>query len=134
MIFQLAKGLFSAAAVWLLQRYRRLSLDLLKIQGVTYYVQGVQGVRQLTLALLAVAFLLALGAAGFILLHVGLAAVVYGLSGSWILTGGVLIALGAGYLGAMIWGLRRYVDERNWMRWSGAGRLVDEVTRGNKQD
>ena len=133
MIFQLVKGLFSAAAVWLFQRYRRLSLDLLKIQGVTHYVKGVQGVRQVAVALMLVVLLMALGAAGFILLHVGLAVLIYGLSGSWILTGIVLIMVGAAYVGIMAWWLRRYADEGNWMRWSGADRLVDEVTRGNKQ-
>jgi len=125
----LLKGLVSAVGIWLFRHYRGLSLELLKIRGVSYYVRGVQGARQATLALLAAAALLGLGLAGFILLHAGLALVIYHLAQSWLPVGLALLALGLLYLLATLLVFRYVTAERHWMRWSGASRLVAQVTR-----
>lgn len=123
-----------AAFMWGVGRYQRFCLDLLKIQGVTYYVKGVQGLRQVVVSLLCVAALMGLGVTGFILLHAGLVVLIYSISGSWFLPGVVLLVLGATYMAVVVFALRYYTDERNWMRWTGANRLVDEVMRGKEKD
>jgi len=133
MIFRLLKGACTAAFVWLLRRYRTISLDLLKIHGAAYYVRGVQGVRYAALMLLVAAALVGVGVAGFLLIHLGVAAVIYDLAGSWLLAGAVLLALGMLYVLLALFALRYCLDERRWMRWTGASRLVAQVTRGGKK-
>ena len=133
-MFQSLKRVATVVLSWLFRRYRCLSLDLLKIQGVMYYVKGVQGVRQLTVTMLFAFVLIGVGFSGFLLFHAGLAVLLYGLGNSLLLVGSVLLFLGGVYVGLAVFVLRYYTDERQWMRWTGASQLVERVTRAKVKD
>ena len=61
----------TAVGAGLINSYRRVSIDLLKIQAATAYVKGVQTVRRWWIGAIMMALLLLLLAAGFVMVHVG---------------------------------------------------------------
>lgn len=128
MIRWLLKRAFAVAAIWLLRRYKQISLDLLKIRAAILYVRGVQGARSAAIAGLMAAGLIALLGAGFVLLPVGLAILIYGLSGSWVAPCIVLLVLGALYLIVPLYVLGRVMSERAWMSFFKVDALVARVT------
>ena len=122
-MMRIIKSLVGSVAVWLLARYRGLSLDLIRIRATAFYVKGVRAARSAYLGLLALLFAVVLAGAGFVLFHVGLFVL---LPKPW--NGIVLMALGAIYMLAALLGLRATVSEKTWMRLSQADRLVAEAT------
>ncbi len=128
MIGWLLKRGIAVAFLWLLRRYKRISLGLLKIQAAMYYVKGIQAARSGAVCAVCAAGLIALMGAGFVLLPAGLAVLLYGLSGSWVASCVVLLALGAVYLIVSLLALRRCLSERAWMRFFKVDELVAKVT------
>ena len=112
-------GLLRDGLLWLLQQYRRLSIDLIKIEAAIWYLRGVQAVRRLFLSALALLFCILLGGVGFLLLHIGLYALL-----PWPTNAIVLIVLGAIYLGIALLGLGWACSEKTWMRCSHADRYA----------
>lgn len=106
-------------ARWVLKSYRRLSLDLLKIEAALLYVRGVGIARQILLGGVALALLIALAVVGFLLLHLGIYALVPAPLNAMILTG-----LGAFYLIAALLTLRWAFAEKTWMKYSQANEMV----------
>lgn len=106
-------------ARWVLAKYRRISLDLLKIEAAVWYVRGVGVARQIALGGLAVAALVALAVVGFLLLHFGMYALVPAPLNAMILVG-----LGAFYLIAALLALRWAFAEKTWMKYSQANEMV----------
>ena len=129
MIVSMLKRIFGVAAVWLLGRYTQVSLDLLKIRAAVYYVRGVQGARAATIAVLLALGLIAIVGAGFVILPIGLAILVYGLSHSWVAACVVLLVMGGLYVTVPLCILRRCMSERAWMSFFKVGDLVARVTR-----
>ncbi len=128
MIRWLLKRGLAVAALWLLRRYKTISLDLLKIRAAVYYVKGVQTARSAAAAGLTAAGLIAGIGAGLVLLPAGAAVLVYGLSGSWVASCVILLAVGALYLAVCLCILRRCMSERAWMRFFKVDELVAKVT------
>jgi hypothetical protein len=134
MIRWLLKRGIAVAALWLLRRYKALSLDLLNIRAATYYVRGVQATRTAALASLTAAGLIAVIGAGFAVLPVGLAVLIYGLSGSWVAPCALLLVLGALYLIVPLIILSRCMSERSWMRSFKVDELIARVTGKSESD
>lgn len=99
-------------------------LDLIKVQALNYYLQGVQKVRQFCLFLVLVFAALLLFACGFILMHVAFLmyapleplvkfALLLGL-------GGIYCLFAALFLG-------RVFSEKKWIEFSKANRWMEEV-------
>ena len=129
MIASLLKRALGVAASWLVRRYMQVSLDLLKIRAAMYYVRGVQGARAATIAVLLALGLIAIMGAGFMILPIGLAILVYGLSHSWVAACIVLLVMGGLYVIVPLCILRRCMSERAWMSFFKVGDLVARVTR-----
>jgi hypothetical protein len=118
----------AAAAVWLSRPYRRAALDLFEIQAAAFYVRGVQTARKAARTGLLAVGLIALMGAGFVILPMGLAILIYGLSGSWVATGVALLILGGIYLIVPLWAYRRSMSARVWMGLFKADDIVARVT------
>jgi hypothetical protein len=129
MIPQFLKRAFTAAVIWLLRRYRQISLDLLKIKGAIYYVRGVQAARSVSIISLLVMGLIATIGAGLALLPIGLAVLIRGLGGSWIAAGLTVLVLGALYVIAPLCIFRHFMTERAWMTMFKTDELIARVTR-----
>ena len=108
-------GILGNVLLWLLKQYRRLSIDLVKIEAAIWYVRGVQTARRLFLSALALVLCLLLGAVGFVLLHIGLYVLL-----PWPANAMVLMSLGLIYVGIALAGLAWACSEKTWMRCSRA--------------
>ena len=116
------------AALGLSKRYQRKAVDLAKIRGVSYYLQGVRLFRQQCLVVLATLFSLILLTAGLIVLP---AAVIY--YSPW--TAGVKMFVTCGlalaYSGIAFAVLHHFFSETRWMEFSKANQLLSEVFKEN---
>ena len=121
MFMNLLKGLLAGFAVKVLENYRQLSVQLLKIETAKACVQGVQLARLSTLALLRLSALLGLIALGVVLCHVGVFLLL-----PWSLTAKAVLALILGVLYALAGGLllRISMTEKTWLERSGANGLL----------
>ena len=113
------KGLLSGAGVWLLAQLRHLSLELMKAKFGEWYVSGVRAAREVYLLFAALALCAVLAGAGFILLHVGLFALL-----PHPLDAIVLMVLGAVYVVAGLVIIGRLCNEKTWLRVTRADRFV----------
>jgi hypothetical protein len=123
---RILKTLLATFGVGLLDAYRRLGLDLLKIRAALIYVQGVQTVRQWWIGTLLIFGLLLLLAAGFIMVHVG-----FFLWVPWppAVKALVLLVLGLIYMAAALAAICKLCSEKTWLEASRANELIAEVTR-----
>jgi apolipoprotein N-acyltransferase len=118
--------LAGALVTAVLQEYRRVSAQWLKIQAAIWYVKGVAQARRIAVRIVAVVAALLLGTAGFIILHVGL---FLWLPVSLAVKGLLLAALGLIYLLAAGLVIRRLLSERSWLKNSGASDFIASATR-----
>lgn len=121
----LMKGLLAAIGIKLLDNYRRLSVQLLKIEAARCYVHGVQMARMSALGLMWIGFLIALIGVGALLFHAGLFIL---LPGSLEVKAAIAMVLGLVYV-ALGWvALRAALDEKTWMEKSGAAKMLQDAT------
>ncbi len=132
MIGWLLKRSLAFVSLWLVQRYARISLGLLKIRAAVCYVKGVQAARAAGAIALRAAGLIAIIAAGLVLLPAGIAVLVYGLGGGWVAICTLLIVTGALYVIVPLIILSRGMTEREWMRFFKVDDLVAHVTKGSR--
>ena len=121
----LFKGYLAAMAVKLLENYRHLSVQYLKIEAAKSYLHGVQMARQSTLGLLQLGLCIGLICVGVILFHAALFFLV-----PWSLKAKALLGLllGAVYTIAGVVALVMSMDEKRWMDKSGATAMMKEAT------
>ena len=115
--------------MWLLNKYRQTSLELIKLELAIGYVKGVRSARQAFLAVLVVVLGAGLLAAGFMLLHIGLGILLYLAFQNWWTVGVVLLILGTLYTLVPLFIIRRLCAEKTWMRFFKADKLVEQVTK-----
>jgi len=115
--------------MWLLNKYRQTSLELIKLELAIGYVKGVRSARQAFLAVLVVVLGAGLLAAGFMLLHIGLGILLYLAFQNWWTVGVALLTLGALYTLVPLFIIRRLCAEKNWMQFFRADKLVEQVTK-----
>lgn len=125
----LLRTLLATASVWLLNKYRQTSLELIKLEAAIGYVKGVRSARQAFLAVLLVVLGAGLLAAGFVLLHIGLGMLLYLAFQNWWAVGAALLVLGALYTLVPLFIIRRLCAEKTWMRFFKADKLVEQVTK-----
>jgi hypothetical protein len=124
MFKDLLQGMLSAIAVKLLDRYRQLSMQWMKIEAAKAYVRGVQMARLTALGVIGLGFLITLIAVGVLLFHAGLFILL-----PWSLEAKAILgmALGLAYMIAGGLVLRRVMDGRTWLDQSGATRMLEEA-------
>lgn len=126
MVKQLLQGVQAAIALVVMDRYRCLSVELVKIEATRAYVHGVQVARNATMGLLLVRLLLALIVFGALLAHAGLFVLL-----PWTLQGKAILglALGLSYVTIGCVALHAAMKEQAWMEKSGAARLLNDVIK-----
>jgi hypothetical protein len=127
----LIKGLLAGIAVKLLDNYRHLSIQLLKIEVAKSYLHGVQTARVSALGLMWMGLVIGLICIGVVLFHAGLfillpwSAEVKAVLG--MLLGLVYVISGSIALGAAM-------NEKLWMEKSGAAEMLKEATTQSKEN
>ena len=129
MFTRLLRTLFTTASMWLLNKYRQTSLELIKLELAIGYVKGVRTARQAFLAVLVGVLGAGLLAAGFMLLHIGLGILLYLAFQNWWTVGVALLILGALYTLVPLFIIRRLCAEKTWMQFFKADKLVEQVTK-----
>ena len=119
--------LLAHVAQWLARNYRKTSLEWVRIQAALCYIRGVAGARKAFLAAVLLAGCLILGGVGFVLLHVGLYALLPPPANAV-----TLLALGAAYLVAALLSLRWACSEKTWMKYSKAARFAALAARRDR--
>ena len=128
---RLLRTLLVTTSVWLLNKYRQTSLELIKLEMAIGYVKGVRSARQAFMTVLVVILGLALLAAGFVLLHIGLGMLLYLAFQNWWAVGVALLVLGTLYTLVPLFIIRRLCAEKTWMQFFKADTLVEQMTKKN---
>ena len=131
MFKELLKGLLVDFATKLLETYRKLTLQLLKLEATKYYVRGVQAVRLSALGLMGLGLLLGLICIGFLLMHIALFILL-----PWTTEAKAMLGLGLGLAYVVIGGvaLKVAMDERTWMEKSGAAKMLKEALSPSEKE
>ena len=125
MFKQLWNGLLAVMAVKLLENFRQLSLQRLKIETATCYARSLQVARTATFGLMRMALFIALMGVGVLLFHAGLFILL-----PWSLVAKAVLGmiLGVVYLAIGGLALRSSMSEKKWIEKSGLAELLQETT------
>ena len=127
----LIKGLQAGFAFRLLDGYRRLSTQLLKIEAAKVYLRGVQMARLSALVLVCLGLLVGLICVGVLVFHAGLFSLL-----AWTVKAKALLALCLGlvYMTIGAFALRTALAEKTWIAKSGIDEMLEEITRQSRKD
>ena len=131
MFKNLIKGLLAGIGLSILNDYRRISVQLLKIGAAKCYMHGVRTARLSAIGLMQMGLLIGLICVGVLLLHAGLFIL---LPGTVAVKAAVGLFLGLAYVTIGVVALRAAMSERAWMRKSGAADILAQATGRSKQD
>lgn len=125
MLKSLLRGVLSGIAVKLLDNYRRLSIQLLRIEAAKSYLHGVKMARQSAIGVMLLGLIIALITVGALIFHAGLFILL-----PWTVESKAILGLCLGLV-YMVGGgvaLCAVMNEKIWMKKSGAARMVEEAT------
>jgi hypothetical protein len=127
----LLKGILAGLAIKLLNNYRQLSLQLLKIEAAKGYLQGVQMARLSAIGLLRMGLFIALIGVGVLLLHAGLFILL-----PWSVAARAVLGmcLGLAYVVIGCVALHAAMSEKSWMQKSGAADMLADATGLSKEN
>jgi hypothetical protein len=131
MINMLFKGYLAAMAVKLLNNYRHLSAQFFQIEATKTYLHGVRMARLLTMRMMWIGFLIGLICIGVLLFHVGLFIL---LPCSLEMKAFLGLFLGFSYTIAGLVALSVCMDEKRWMKESGATAMLQDAIRQSPAD
>jgi hypothetical protein len=129
MLRHLIKGLITALAIWLLNNYRKLSLDLVKIEAAGYYLKAIQMGRRGFLGALLLWLGIFIFAIGVVMLHAGFFVWLYLHTQNLRTVVIGLISLGAVYVVVALLAARYALSEEAWMKYFKADKMVADLTR-----
>jgi hypothetical protein len=124
MLKYLLKGIMSALAIRMLDDYRHLSVQLIKIEATKSYLHGVQMVRSSAMGIMWMGLLIALICVGLLLFHAGLFILL-----PWTVKAKALVGmfLGLGYMAIGGIALHAAMREKTWMEKSGAAEMLEDA-------
>jgi hypothetical protein len=127
----LRKGIVSLIAIKLLENYRHLSMQLLKIEVTKSYLHGVRMVRLSAIGLMRMGLVIGLIDVGVLLFHAGLFILL-----PWTVEVKAVLGmfLGLAYVAIGCVALHADMDEKTWMEKSGAAEMLEDATRQSKKD
>jgi hypothetical protein len=127
----LVKGLLAGIAIKLLDNWRHLSIQLLKIEAAKCYLNGVQIAKLSAIGLMRMGLVIGLIGVGMLLLHAGLFILL-----PWtVVTKAILgMFLGLVYVVIGFVALHATMDEKTWMEKSGVAEMLEGVTSQSKKD
>ena len=131
MFKDLLKGILSAIAIKMLDNYRHLTIQLLKIEAAKSYLHGVKMARLSALGLMGMGLMMSLICVGVVLFHVGIFVLL-----PWSVEAKAVlgIVLGLVYVAIGVFVLRAAMDERAWIKKSGAAEMMDDAIGESKRD
>jgi hypothetical protein len=131
MLKYLVKGILSGIAVKLLENYRHLSIQLLRIEAAKSYLRGVRMARLSALGLMKMGLVIGLICVGVVLLHVGLFILL-----PWTVEAKAVLGmfLGLAYVVGGVVALRGAMDEGAWIEKTGAAAMMDEAIGQSKRE
>ena len=127
----LIKGLLAGMAIKLLDNYRRLSIQLLKIEAAKCYLHGVQMARLSAIGLMGMGLVIGLIGVGVLLFHAGLFILL-----PWTVEAKAVLAmfLGLAYVAIGCVALHAAMNEKTWMEKSGAAEMLEEAIGQSNKD
>ncbi len=131
MLKNLFNGILAGIAVKLLEQYRQLSLQLLRIEAAKCYLHGVQMARLSAIGLMRMGLVIVWIGVGLLLLHAGLFVLL-----PWSVATKAVIAMLLGLTYVIVGGLalRAAMDERTWMKKSGVTEMLEKTTGQSGKD
>jgi hypothetical protein len=125
------KGLLAGITVKLLDSWRRLSIQLLKIEAAKFYLQGVQMARWSMISLMRTGLAIGLIGVGMLLFHAGLFILL-----PWTVESKAVLGLflGLAYAAIGYVMLRAAINEKTWMEKSHVADILKEATGQSKKD
>ena len=129
MLNHIFKGLLTAVFFWFVNRYRRISIDVLKLEAAGYYLKGIQAGRQGLLSVLKIWLGVFFFALGIVMLHAALFFGLYVWTESIKVVAIGLLALGGIYVGIILTAACMFLSEKAWMQYFKADKLVEDLTR-----
>jgi hypothetical protein len=130
MFKDLLKGILSAIAIKMLDNYRHLTIQLLKIEAAKSYLHGVKMARLSAIGLMGMGLMMSLICLGVVLVHVGLFVLL-----PWSVEAKAIlgIILGLVYVAVGVFVLHAAMDERAWMKKSGAAEMMSDAINSAKR-
>jgi hypothetical protein len=127
----LIKGLLAGITIKLLDKWRRLSIHLVKIEAAKFYLRGVQMARLSAIGMMRLGLVIGLMGVGVLLFHAGLFMLL-----PWTVETKAVLALflGLAYVAIGYAALRAAMDEKTWMEKSGVALMLEEATGEAKKD
>lgn len=132
MFNRLLRSFATAVALWFFNRYRRLSIDLIKLEAAASYLKAIQAVRQGVLSALLLWLGVFIFALGVVMLHTGLFVWLYLLADNLRAVVIGLLSLGCIYVIIILLIVCRAMSERAWMKYFKADKLVADLTRKDR--
>ena len=129
MLNKLLKGLATTVAFWFINRYRQVSIDLVKLEAAACYLKVIQSGRQTMLSALLVWLCVFFFALGVLILHAGLFVGLYIWFQSMTAVAAGMLVLGGIYVIVILFAARRMFSEEAWMKFFRADKLVEELTK-----
>ena len=126
MVNYLLKDILAAVAVKVLDNYRHLSVQLLRIETAKSYLCGIRTARLSAMGIMLLQLVIALICLGALLFHIGLFFLL-----PWSMKAKAVLGmvLGLAYVATGIIVLRKALDEKTWIEKSGAAKMLAEVSR-----
>lgn len=125
MFTYLIKGLLAVTAIKLVDNYRHLSVQLLKIEAAKCYLRGVQMARMSAICLIRLGLLIVLIGIGALLFHAGLFFLLPLTLEAKAILG---MFLGLVYVATGCFTLYASMNEKAWMDKSGATEMLKKAT------
>lgn len=124
-MWRVLKTVLRGLVIKLALEYRRLSIEMLKIEAARWYVKGVAGARVAFIGYVGLMAVLLLALSGFLLFHVGLFLLL-----PWPLKAkaALLAGLGLLYLIVALLGVRYATSSATWLKLSRADEVVEKLT------
>jgi hypothetical protein len=129
MFNHLLKGLVTAVFFWLVNRYRRVSIEVLKLEAAGCYLKGIQAGRRGLFSILKIWLAVFFFALGVVLLHAALFCGLYLWTQSIAAVALGLLVVGGLYVGFILLAAGILLSEKAWMQYFKADKLVADLTR-----
>jgi hypothetical protein len=131
MFKNIIKGLLAGITIKLMDNWRRVSLQLLKIEAAKFYLQGVQMARWSMISLMRMGLAIGLIGVGMLLFHAALFILL-----PWTVESKAVLGLFLGLVYAAIGyvTLRANISEKTWMEKSRVAEILEEAAGQSKKE
>jgi hypothetical protein len=127
----LTKGLLAGIAIHLLDNCRHLSVQVLKVEAAKCYLHGVRMARLSAIGLVRMGLVIGLIGVGVLLFHVGLFILLPLIP---VAKAVIAMCLGLAYTAIGCFMLHAAMDEKTWMKKSGASEMLEEAIGQSSKD